>query len=142
MATPLSEKTKQLLDDRNVVVITTISADGSPHASIVWATHDGTNILLSSREGNMKVRNLQRDPRASAVVLDRDDPYSYVEVRGIATIATSGGEDLVQALSQHYIGLPHTRDQGTDAVRVVIRISPTRVRDYKDTPYPEGYQLG
>lgn len=125
--TTLPEQAKKLLDAANLVTVSTVNPDGSPQASVLWATYDGDDILLSTIRGRAKDRNWARDPRTSVVVLDKDNPYSYVEVRGSVTITEDGGPELIERLSQIYAGGPYTGDEGTSNVRVVARLTPERV---------------
>jgi PPOX class probable F420-dependent enzyme len=125
--TGLPERAKQLLDDANFVVVATSNTDGSPQTSVLWATYDGDDLLLSTVQGRKKETNWLNDPRASVLILDRDDPYHYVEVRGSVSMSTEGGPQLIERLSQTYTGQTYTGDEGTDHIRVVVRLSPTRV---------------
>ncbi len=127
MTTPLPQKAKDLLDANSFVVLATLNADGSPQTSILWATYDGDDVLLSTVRGRQKDLNLSRDPRASVLILDAASPYSYVEVRGTVTLDTEDGDDLIEALSQRYTGQAYTGDEGTGNVRVNVHITPTHV---------------
>jgi PPOX class probable F420-dependent enzyme len=123
----LPEAAKSLLDASNYVVVATSNTDGSPQTSVLWATYDGDELLLSTIQGRKKETNWLRDPRTSVLILDRDDPYSYVEVRGEVSMSTEGGPELIEQLSQIYAGQPYTGDLGTDHVRVVVRVRPRKV---------------
>ena len=125
--TGLPEQAKQLLDDANFVVVATSNTDGSPQTSVLWATYDGDELLLSTIQGRKKETNWLKDPRASVLILDRDDPYRYVELRGAVSMSTDGGPELIERLSQTYTGQSYTGDEGTDNIRVVVRLSPSRV---------------
>ena len=48
-------------------------------------------------------------------------------MNGTAALIPEGGPELIQRLSQKYTGGPYTLDEGTDNVRVVVRVSPERV---------------
>src|SRR6185503_15448499 len=74
--TGLPEQAKQLLDDANFVVVATSNTDGSPQTSVLWATYDGDDLLMSTVQGRKKETNWLNDPRASVLILDKDDPYS------------------------------------------------------------------
>ena len=63
------------------------------------ATYDGDDLLLSTIEGRQKHKNWLRDPRVSALILDQDI----------------------------YQGVDYSGDIGTNHVRVVVRVTPTRV---------------
>jgi hypothetical protein len=53
--------------------------------------------------------------------------YSFVEVRGTVSMSTDGGPELIERLSHTYTGQSYTGDEGTDHVRVVVRVTPTHV---------------
>ena len=62
------------------------------------------------------------------LVYPRDNPYSYVEVRGTVTMVEEGGRELIDRLNQEYTGTDrYLGDDGTDNVRVVCRITPDKV---------------
>ena len=125
--TGLPDRAKKLLDDANFAVVATNNTDGSPQTSMLWATYEGDQLLLSTVQGRKKETNWLRDPRASVLILDREDPYRYVEVRGTVSMSTAGGPQLIEWLSQTYTGQTYTGDEGTDNIRVVVRITPTHV---------------
>jgi PPOX class probable F420-dependent enzyme len=125
--TSLPAKAKKLLDDANFVVVATSNTDGSPQTTVLWATYDGDDVLLSTIQGRKKETNWLKDPRASVLVLDREDGYRYVEVRGTVSMTTDGGPELIERLSQIYTRQTYTGDEGTDNVRVVVRLRPSHV---------------
>lgn len=118
---------KKLVDAGAVVTVGTVNPNGSPQTSILWATYDGDDILLSTIEGRQKHKNWQRDPRASVIVFDPAEVWTYVEVRGAVTMTRDGGPELIERLSQIYAGVPFTNDEGTGNVRLVVRLSPEKV---------------
>ncbi|MGX7677688.1 PPOX class F420-dependent oxidoreductase [Jatrophihabitans sp. DSM 45814] len=124
---PLPVKAKELLDAANFVVVATNNTDGSPQTSVLWATYEGDELLLSTTQGRKKETNWLRDPRTSVLILDRENPYGYVEVRGTVSMVTDGGPELIERLSQIYTGQRYTGDEGTDNIRVVVRVSAARV---------------
>lgn len=124
---PLPDKAKALLDDANLVVVATSNTDGSPQTSVLWATYDGDDLLLSTIQGRKKETNWLKDPRTSVLILDKSNSFAYVEVRGVVTMTTDGGPELIDRLSHTYLGTPYTGDEGTDNVRVVVRVTPTKV---------------
>jgi PPOX class probable F420-dependent enzyme len=128
--TALPEPAKKLLDDKNFVVVATSNTDGSPQTSVLWATYEGDELLLSTIQGRKKETNWLKDPRVSVLILDRENPYHYVEVRGTVSMSTEGGPELIERLSQAYTGESYTGDEGTDHVRVVVRVQPTHVVAY------------
>ena len=127
MSTQLPDIAKSLLDAKTFVTVATINPDGGPQTSLLWATYDGDDLLLSTVVGRAKERNWRRDPRVSVLFFSPDDPYHYVEVRGHVELTTDGGPELIERLSQIYTGGPYTYDEGTDNVRVVARVKVEKV---------------
>ncbi|RLK59801.1 PPOX class F420-dependent oxidoreductase [Actinokineospora cianjurensis] len=126
MGSLLSEGAKALIDGANFATLATLNPDGGPQTSVLWVRRDGEDLLLSTVAGRQKEKNLRRDPRVSVTVVNKDNPYSYIEVRGAARLTTEGGDDLINELSEKYLGKPYSGDT-PDTVRVVVRITPERV---------------
>jgi PPOX class probable F420-dependent enzyme len=126
--TTLPEAAKALFDAAEFVTLATVQPDGQPQLSVVWVERDGDDLLMSTTTNRQKHRNLEGDPRATVLLYPKDNPYSYVEVRGSVSMTEQGGRELIDRLNQKYMGTPrYTWDDGTDNVRVVVRLSPTKV---------------
>ena len=116
-----------MLDDPEFAVIATNLPNGYPQQSVVWVARDGNDLLVSTIKGRRKYDNMLRDPRVSVLVYPKDNPYSYVEVRGTVSMTEEGGPELINRLSEEYTGDRYKGDDGTDNVRVVCRITPEKV---------------
>jgi PPOX class probable F420-dependent enzyme len=127
MPIELPQQAKDLLDAPSYVTVATINPDGAPQTSLLWAARDGDDVLLSTIEGRQKARNLYRDPRVSVLIHDASSPYTFVEVRGSVTLTHDGGPELINQLSLAYENEPYTGDDGTDNVRIVVRLTPEHV---------------
>ncbi|MEU6794688.1 PPOX class F420-dependent oxidoreductase [Nonomuraea wenchangensis] len=130
MTVPLSDAARRLLDAPNIGVLATVNPDGSPQTSVVWIGTDGDDVVISSQAGRRKIRNLERDPRASLCVFDLADSDRYVEVRGTATVTVDEGRRLAVSLAERYEGEGAGEEYlqlPPEAVRVVIRLTPQRV---------------
>jgi PPOX class probable F420-dependent enzyme len=125
----LDENARTLLDKpKQFATISTIEPDGRPQSSVVWFERDGDDLLVSTVEGRRKHRNLVRDPRCTVLVYDADNPYSYVEVRGHVEMTREGGRELIDKFARSYQGWDrYPADDGTDNVRVVVRVIPDKV---------------
>ncbi|TYB69970.1 PPOX class F420-dependent oxidoreductase [Nonomuraea sp. PA05] len=121
----LSEDVRKLLDTPNYATVTSLNPDGGPQSSVVWVRTDGDDVLFSTAKGRRKPRNFERDPRASLLVIDPQNPYRYVEVRGRVTMTPDPEGELIEELSQKYQGTSWTDKPGTE--RLIVRISPDRV---------------
>ena len=90
-------------------MLATINPDGGPQTPAMWVGRDGDDVLFSTVAGRRKHRNLLRDPRVSVTVLDSDDPYNYVELRGTVTFTEDVGRRFDIGLSWTYDGKDRAR---------------------------------
>ncbi|MFD8755125.1 PPOX class F420-dependent oxidoreductase [Kitasatospora sp. NPDC059577] len=130
MTTPLNDAVRALLDAPIPAVLATLNPDGSPQMSVVWVGRDGDDVLVSTAAGRRKERNLRRDPRAGLTVYDPTDPLRYVEIRGRVTVTEDPGRSVAVALAEQYEGPGAGQeylDLPEEVVRVVVRITPTKV---------------
>ncbi|GAA2062390.1 hypothetical protein GCM10009801_05470 [Streptomyces albiaxialis] len=126
----LSDELKKVLDGQVFVAVATIQPDGSPQVSPVWAKRDGDDVLISTTVDRRKTRNLRRDPRVTVLVQPADNPYTYAELRGTATLTTEGGQELIDELARKYTGKTYAEfnpASSEDAERVVVRIGVRKV---------------
>ncbi|MGK4581543.1 PPOX class F420-dependent oxidoreductase [Kitasatospora sp. HPMI-4] len=126
MAAELPDQAKSLIDGKSFAVVTTLLPDGSPQSSVVWVKRDGDDVLFSTVEGRRKHRNLLRDPRVSVVINPPEQPYTYLELRGEASLSSEGARELINELARKYMGKDYDMDSPED-VRVVVRIKPHKV---------------
>ena len=126
----LNDEIRRLLDGPNFGVLATLNPDGGPQTSAMWVGRDGDDVLFSTVAGRRKHRNLVRDPRASVTVIDHEDPYNYVELRGrVVSMDEDVGRAFDTGLSWKYDG----RDPDPDkpgAVRLILRMSVDRATGY------------
>jgi PPOX class probable F420-dependent enzyme len=128
MTQPLPPSARDLVDAPNFAIVATLEPDGSPHTSVVWISREDDTLVFSTVQGRRKADNMQRDPRVSVLVLDHDNPYRYLEVRGRVALSEPGGRALIDALAGKYRGLDrYPWDDGTDNVRVVCRVEAHKV---------------
>lgn len=128
MTVHLPEAVLAILDAPEFATLATTEPDGQPQLSVVWFARDGDDLLISTVRGRRKYLNLMRDPRATVLVYPKANPYTYVEVRGSVTMTDEGGRELIDRLNMEYTGGDrYTGDDGSDNVRVVVRLTPTKV---------------
>src|SRR5438874_829180 len=71
-----------ILETKALAQVATIGPRSEPQVSPVWFHWDGEHILFSQTKTRQKLRNAQRDPRIAICIVDPDDLYNYVELRG------------------------------------------------------------
>lgn len=124
----LSELAKELIDEPNFATVATLNADGSIQQSVVWVESHGETVLFSTVVGRVKERNLSRDPSISMLVIDRNDPYRYVSIRGTAVITPDTEDTKIDELSRKYTGSDWSGPR--DGERVNITIDIVRMSQY------------
>jgi PPOX class probable F420-dependent enzyme len=120
---------RDLFDKKGFAHLATVAADGTPQSTPVWVDFDGTHVRINTARGRIKDKNLQANPRVALSILDPDNPYRYIQVRGRVTEMTERGADAhIDALAKKYLGqdtYPHRRP---GEVRVTVKIVPERVQ--------------
>ncbi|MDP9069457.1 MAG: PPOX class F420-dependent oxidoreductase [Actinomycetota bacterium] len=125
----IDEKIRKLAQQDNFGSITTLMRDGSPATHVMWVDADHEHILINTETGRAKFRNVQRDPRVSVVVWNKDNPYEYAEVRGRVVETVTGDEARrhIDDLSVKYTGKPYDPN-AIQTERVILKIVPERQR--------------
>jgi len=126
-----------LLQQPIVVVLATVMPGGQPQVNCVWCLYDGTHLRLFTWRGTQKERNLRQRPQATILVIDPQNPYRYLEIRGtVEEVTSDGAEALADQLTQRYVNQPtffgHVEsEEKRDHIKLVAcRIRPTRVVTY------------
>ncbi|WP_218577279.1 PPOX class F420-dependent oxidoreductase [Phytohabitans rumicis] len=103
--------------------LATTRPDGAPQTNVMWFDWDGERIRMTHTKTRQKFRNLQRDPRVALSIADPDDPYRYIEVRGVLeTIEDDDAQaSFYQSLQRRY-GKSYPIPDA--AVRVILTIRP------------------
>lgn len=122
---------KELLEQPNYAVVSTLNRDGSIHNTIVWISAEGDRVAVNSAIGRLWPTNLQRDPRVTVVVYEAGNPYNFVEIRGIASSSTEDADAHIDALAKKYIGQNEYPFRRPGEQRIKFVIEPTHVRLYK-----------
>ena len=78
----LSEDDVKMLTDTNIAFIATVNKDGSPQVTPVWIHMEGDLIIVNTEVGRVKQLNVERDPRVSISLVDRNDPYKFLGLDG------------------------------------------------------------
>ncbi|HET9719371.1 MAG TPA: PPOX class F420-dependent oxidoreductase [Solirubrobacteraceae bacterium] len=118
---------QRLLDAPNVAVISTRNPDDSILSAVVWQSVENGHVAVNSAEGRQWPANLERDPRITLVVVDPENPYSYVQVRGRARQVEEGADEHIDQLAKKYLGQDEYPFRQPGEKRVKFAIEPERV---------------
>jgi PPOX class probable F420-dependent enzyme len=121
----IPEKYLDLFDKKAFANLATLMPDGTPQVTPVWVDFDGQNILVNSAKGRRKDVNMHERPNVALSILDPDNPYRYLEIRGKVTDITEEGADAhIDKLAKKYLGLEKYPWAQPDSVRVIYKITP------------------
>lgn len=123
--TEIPDSHRDLLD-RPVAVLATNGPDGIPQATAVWFLFEDGRIRFALNTSRQKTKNLQRDPKATVVILD-DSGYRYLEVRGNVTLEPDPDYEFSTRVGAKYGGADIRAMDGPGESRLKVTIEPTRV---------------
>jgi PPOX class probable F420-dependent enzyme len=109
----------------NFAALSVLLSSGRPMTHVMWVDADDDHILINTEVHRAKFRAVTRDPRATVTIWNRDDPYTYAEVRGTVVETVRGPEARahIDKLSQKYRGRDYDSARITSE-RVILRIAP------------------
>ena len=114
-----------LLDSKALANVATIGPDGEPQNNPVWFDWDGSHLLFSQTTGRQKYRNLQSEPRVSFSIVDPENPYRYLEVRGsVAEIVDDEGNTFIDSMAKKYIDQDVYPWHQDGDHRVIVKVRP------------------
>jgi PPOX class probable F420-dependent enzyme len=128
---PNNAHVDQRLREEPIIWFTTVRPDGRPHTVPVWFLWDGETFLIFSQPGNLKIRNLQRNPHITLALDDTKQGGDVITVEGEAELLSEPSRNVVvPAFGEKYASM--MQEMGADPKRMLedysqpIRIKPTK----------------
>jgi nitroimidazol reductase NimA-like FMN-containing flavoprotein (pyridoxamine 5'-phosphate oxidase superfamily) len=137
--TTLSEAERDaFLTETRVGILSYVTRSGDPFSVPIWFEWDGANALMFANENSMKVRRLERDPRARLLVArPAGEREEWVAIDGTISIKRERVFDLVERSASRYWDL--TNDFHSSTLEdwrqiaesfVLLELRPSRIRSY------------
>jgi PPOX class probable F420-dependent enzyme len=103
MAAALTDEMRRFLDEPRFAVLATVNPDGTPQQTVMWFLLEGDELVMNTKRGRKKDRNLVRDPRISVCV---EEGYRYLTLTGTLVIDEDPvrGQDGIRRLAERYVG--------------------------------------
>jgi PPOX class probable F420-dependent enzyme len=127
MTTALSTRARALAQRPVIATVATVDRQGHPQLTPVWIDVDGDDLVFNTAKGRAKHANLARDPHVAVSIVDPDDPYNVVVVRGVAEPEEEGADEHIDALAKKYLGVDSYPMRQPGEVRVKYRVRADRV---------------
>jgi PPOX class probable F420-dependent enzyme len=126
--TDIPDKFRDLMTKKAFANIATVMADGSPQVTPVWFDYTNGKIRVNTAKGRVKARTMTQGAKVALAIMDPDNAYRYVQVRGTVARATEEGADQhIDSLAQRYLGKATYPFRQPGEVRVTIEITPESV---------------
>ncbi len=121
----IPEGYEDLLESTALAHVATIGPHGEPQNNPVWFGWNGEHVMFSQTKTRQKYRNLQRDPRVAFSLVDPDNPYRYLEIRGeVDHVEEDPNLDFINSMAKKYLGLDKYPYQQPGDERVVVSMRP------------------
>jgi PPOX class probable F420-dependent enzyme len=115
-----------LLTSHRLGHVSSLRPDGAIATHLMWVDWDGEHVLTSSPVGSRKGANWRANPQASVSVVDADDPWRFLSIRGTVTqIRPDTDLAFIDKMSLRYVGAPYFR---RGSPREVFVITPDHVQ--------------
>jgi PPOX class probable F420-dependent enzyme len=122
------EDVSKLFEGRNLAFISTLSKDGSPHITPVWADIENDIIMINTSEAAAKNKHIARDPRVAISIVEQYNPYNMVSIKGkVIEQTTEGAEEHLKKLAKKYLGVGKYYYRRPRHKRVILKIRPEKI---------------
>ena len=109
--------------------LATVMPDGTPQVTPVWFDYQNGIIRVNTAKGRVKARNMTEGAPVALAIMDPDNPYRYVQIRGrVRSVTTEGAESHIDALAKKYLGKDKYPWRQPGQERLLLEIEPTSVQ--------------
>jgi PPOX class probable F420-dependent enzyme len=109
--------------------LATVMPDGSPQVTPVWFDCTAGVVRVNSAKGRVKSRNMVPGAAVALSIVDPDNAYRYIQLRGKVTKVTeAGGDAHIDALAKKYLGVDSYPYRNASEVRMIFEITPASVQ--------------
>ena len=124
----IDDSVTQLLTGKNFAFVATLMKDGSPQITPTWIDYDGKTILINTAEGRTKQKNVSRDQRVAISIVDQNNPYNMVTIRGKVIEQTSkGADEHIDKLAKRYLDVDKYPFRSPTEKRIILKVRPEKV---------------
>ena len=132
MSETIPDSHLDLLQGPVYVQLASYMKSGAIQVNPVWCSYDGTHVCVNSAKGRTKDRNMRANPNVTVFAMDPDNPYRWLEVRGLVDeITEEGADEHIDDLSELYMNKRPYAFRQEGEVRVTYKIMPQRVQAVK-----------
>ena len=127
MSVPVPDSHKDLFQKPAFGSFTTLMPDGSPQTTPVWVDFQDGKVIVNTALGRQKDKNVRRDPRVAITLMDPENPYRYLEVRGkVEEITQEGATQHIDKMAKKYLGKDKYPFAQPGEQRVLLKVTPEK----------------
>ena len=105
--------------------IATLQPDGSPQVTPVWFDYTNGLIRVNTAKGRVKARNMSVGSKVALAIMDPDNDYRYIQIRGAVTKEiTEGAAAHIDSLTMKYMGKDKYPFHQEGETRIIYEITP------------------
>ncbi len=121
----VDSRVRELAHAANFAALTVNLRSGAAMTHVMWVDADDDHVLINTEVHRAKFKAIERDPRVTVTIWEKENPYTYAEVRGrvVETVRGPEARAHIDALSQKYHGRNYESGRITSE-RVILRIAP------------------
>ena len=130
----LTEPFIKFFRGKNFAFLGTVNKDGSPQVTPTWIDiaekEEGHEqiILVNTAKDRIKEKNVSRDPRVSISILDEDNPYSMVTLKGrVVEQTTAGADEHIDKLAKRYLNADRYPAHSPSVKRIILKVKPEKI---------------
>jgi len=122
----IPEKYLDLLQQKKAFAnLATVMPDGSPQVTPVWFDYKDGRIRVNTAKGRVKARNMKERSPVALAIMDPDNPYRYLQVRGrVERVAEERANAHIDTLAKKYLEKDKYSWSRPGEVRVMYEIEP------------------
>jgi PPOX class probable F420-dependent enzyme len=121
----IPEGYKDLLESKALAHVATIGPSGEPQVNPVWFGWDGKHIKFSQTKTRQKTKNLQRNPHVALSIVDPENPYRYLEIRGkVVRVDEDPDKGFIDEMANKYMGVEKYPWNQPGDERIIMVVEP------------------
>ena len=115
-----------LIEKKAFANLATLMKDGSPQVTPIWFDYTNGRIRVNTARGRVKARTLRPGALVALAILDPENPYRYLQVRGrVLNVTEEGADAHIDSLAKKYLGQDKYPFRQPGEVRIKCEIEPT-----------------
>ncbi len=115
-----------LTEKKALAHIATLQPDGSPQVTPVWFDYTNGKVRVNTAKGRIKARNMSEGSKVALSIVDPDNAYRYIQIRGTVTRQTTDGAiGHIDSLAKKYLDKDVYPWHNPKDERVMYEITPS-----------------